>query len=194
MFHDISRGHKWPVAVFECRCGEKFVARVTNVKHGTIATCGCSRKSTNVILVDGVVSARHPLYFTWGNMVARCERPSASKYENYGGRGISVCDRWRRGEHGMTGFQCFVADMGERPEGLELDRADNNGNYEPVNCRWVTRSQQLVNRSNTLMLTVDGVTLPLKEHAEIRGLSYTLVFYRKYRGWPDRECVYGRSK
>ena len=78
-------------------------------------------------------------------MISRCIYPTVGNYKYYGGRGIRVCDRWRHGEGGKTGFECFLADMGPRPEGMSIDRIDNNGNYEPTNCKWSTHSEQVIN-------------------------------------------------
>jgi hypothetical protein len=91
--------------------------------------------------------ARHrmsgtPTYASWSNMVQRCSNQLRPDFPYYGGRGVTVCDEWR----GRGGFAQFLADMGERPEGLTLDRIDNMGNYEPGNCRWATRTEQSVNQ------------------------------------------------
>lgn len=82
----------------------------------------------------------HPLYHTYHDMVARCSRPTHKRFPDYGGRGITVCERWR------ADFWTFVADMGERPSGLTLDRRDNSGPYAPDNCRWATYATQSQNR------------------------------------------------
>lgn len=94
-----------------------------------------------------------PTYRTWGSMINRC---ASTNDPNYGGRGISVCERWKT-------FENFLADMGMKPEGMTLDRIDNNGNYEPSNCRWATPIQQGNNRRNTYMVTAFGTTKSLRE-------------------------------
>jgi hypothetical protein len=92
--------------------------------------------------VEGVPISFHPLLRVYAGMRARCENPKHMHFGRYGGRGISVCDRWRRS------FADFVADMGPRPDGHTLDRVNNDGNYEPDNCRWATRKQQSNNRDS----------------------------------------------
>ncbi len=101
------------------------------------------------------ISSSHPLYTTWAQMTSRCRSPKNSAFEHYGGRGIKVCDRWL----GKTGFSNFVSDMGDRPAGKTLNRADSDGDYSPENCRWATSVVQVMNRGvhRSSKLGVKGV-------------------------------------
>lgn len=101
------------------------------------------------------------LYNTWAAMIQRCENKNSTDYPNWGGRGIKVCERWRTVSPRGVGFANFVADMGMKPEGMSLDRIDNNGNYEPGNCRWATRQQQTLNSRYT-----ESLKKAVKTHAD----------------------------
>lgn len=118
-----------------------------------------------------------PEYRAWQAMISRCERPANKSFSDYGGRGIAVCARWRES------FAAFLEDMGTRPSPKHsLDRhPDNNGNYEPGNCRWATAEEQQLNRRDTIRI---GGRL-LREAANAAGLNFITVKGRIYRGWPQ---------
>lgn len=116
-------------------------------------------------------------YRAWTDMKTRCNNPRATRYADYGGRGIKVCDRW------SASFTAFLEDMGPCPEGLTLDRwPDTNGHYEPGNCRWATRQQQANNKRSNVLVDVGGVTKTLCEWCRERGANYAVVFSRHQQG------------
>ena len=116
-------------------------------------------------------------------MIRRCHMPSDRTYPGYGGRGISVCDRWRFGDGGATGVECFYADMGDPPfAGASLDREDNDGNYEPGNCRWATDKQQARNRRSNHKIEWEGETICFVELSEKVGIKPQTLRGRIRRG------------
>ena len=122
-----------------------------------------------------------PTYITWQRMKQRCQYQRAPDYPRYGGRGITVCERWQN-------FENFVADMGQRPGGMQLDRIDNNGHYTPENCRWATKKTNARNRSSNVTVTVDGITKTAIEWGEETGLG-EVVSARIARGWSHERAV-----
>ena len=111
-------------------------------------------------------------------MIGRCTNPNHHAFKNYGGRRIAVCKNWRL-------FENFQRDMGERPEGWMLDRKDNNGNYEPDNCRWATRKEQNSNRRSCLYVNCDGERVTLREYCRRKNITYRPVVKRiQDRNWP----------
>jgi hypothetical protein len=122
-------------------------------------------------------AGRTPTRRSWQEAVARCTNPKNKRWERYGGRGIAICERW-------LSFESFLADMGERPPGTTLDRINNDGNYEPGNCRWATAVQQQNNRSDTLRLQVT-----LAQLARIARISRRLLWRRIKAGWDVEEAA-----
>lgn len=124
------------------------------------------------------VTLIRPTYDIWFGMVRRCTNPKATDYDRYGGRGIFVCARW-------LNFDNFFADMGEKPDGMSLDRIDNDGPYSPENCRWATGHVQTRNTSATHMLSMNGVTLCATDWAQIIGIDPSAISHRRRNGWPE---------
>jgi hypothetical protein len=118
-----------------------------------------------------------PTLQTWRAMRDRCSNPKATGWSSYGGRGIKVCARWN------DSFEAFLADMGKRPDGLSIDRIDNNGHYEPGNCRWATPKQQCRNTRANVVYAYQGEELCVSEIAERAGVDAALLTKRLSNGW-----------
>lgn len=138
----ITSMHRHSRVLCKCDCGKSFETDWSAVRIGHTKSCGClsAQKTKERAKTHGYSGTK--TYIAWKSMITRCESPSFISFDRYGGRGIKVCDRWRHS------FEDFLADMGESPHGTSLDRMNNNKNYEPGNCRWATRSEQMSNRES----------------------------------------------
>lgn len=174
----------------KCSCGKVCDRDLYSIVSGKSKSCGheaiskliesrtkhnCSRRMN-----------KSPTYITWSSMIARCHYKKSASYKRYGARGITVCDEWR------NSFQSFLNDMGERPEGLQLDRIDSSKNYSKENCRWVSPKQNSINRSTTKFTTFLGVTLPFSDLCKYFRVSEPSVRKRMKQGM-KREAAFSSA-
>lgn len=162
-------------SVWKCRCDCGVIKDVSGnrLRSGKTRSCGCLRKE-GLTSHGGSCSA---LYWTWIGMMKRCYNPSHHAYNAYGGRGVTVCQRWHN-------LQIFINDMGPKPKDMTLDRIDNSKGYSPENCRWATPKQQARNRRRNVVLRFDGKEMCMAEWATHLGISRGTLFYRLKSGWP----------
>jgi len=122
-----------------CDCGNHNIVLHSNLRNGTTKSCGCIRRQCARDKFKTHGKTKSKTYSSWASMKTRCTNPLVHQFRLYGGIGITVCERW-------NSFENFLEDMGERPNGMSIDRIDSNGNYEPSNCKWSTQSEQAKNR------------------------------------------------
>lgn len=158
-----------------CDCGVEFVSMAQSLKSGATKTCSGTvhRRARMLGKNQTHGSSRTRTYQTWLDMRKRCTNPRDQAWPNYGGRGISVCARW------SLDFTAFLADMGDAPDGLEIERIDNDRGYEPSNCRWSTVGEQANNKRNNRMVLHNGRMVTLAEYAVATGIKYSTAYYRK---------------
>lgn len=179
---EVGRDHHANV-VWQCRCdcGQLTTAITNKLVRGRKRSCGCKQLeyigescSTHGETRGGRPSSEFSI---WQGMLARCSNPDHARWHRYGGRGIKVCDRW------LT-FSNFLSDMGRRPSlRHSLDRKDNNGNYDPENCRWATRAEQNANMCTNVRLALDGRDLTVSEWSRETGIGVATLSQRIRHGW-----------
>lgn len=165
-----SNKHGQVMWLCKCDCGEAKIIRADILKSGRIKSCGCLKHN------HAKKNAKTKTYHAWISMTQRCSDPKQKSYHYYGGRGIQVCKRWRK-------FVNFLEDMGEAPEGYQIDRIDNDKGYSKSNCHWTTRKQQSRNKRNSVFITHENKTQLLIEWAEELKITYQTLYKRLKRGW-----------
>lgn len=166
-----------------CECGSERTVFRSNLVTGRSKSCGCfNLEKVKEGRKHGMAGS--PEAKAWGAMKQRCLNPNNPKYASYGGRGITVCDRWRES------FESFYEDMGARPSPEHsIDRVDNDGPYSPENCRWATRTEQARNQGTNRPISFRGETLCLSEWAERTGLQYDTLKARLQYGWTVEDAL-----
>ncbi len=150
-----------------CSCGNEHIVGAQMLTGGNVTSCGCYRVEATSKRMFKHGAEDTATYKTWIHMRRRCNDPKCDKYPWYGGKGVTICERW-------DDYLNFLADMGERPAGMTIDRIDPHGNYEPSNCRWSDTTHQARNKVNSLMF--EGKHL--KDWAEELGVKYHTLYAR----------------
>lgn len=169
-----------------CDCGKEKNVRSGHLVAGKTSSCGCFQRENIAAkrLKHGHKRRNFGTrtYSTWCGMIRRCTDKNSRDYHRYGGRGITVCDRWKS-------FDNFLADMGEKPKGLSLDRINNNLGYSIKNCKWSTNVQQANNKRNNNFVFYMGETITVAELARKTDIGYHLLHNRIKRGWTIDDAV-----
>jgi hypothetical protein len=170
-----------------CECGTERAVLAHSLKAGKSTSCGCFTReaSSKANTKHGAtIGGNSPEYETWGTMRDRCLNPRNKRFAKYGGRGITICDRW------LESFANFLEDMGQRPSPKHsLDRENNDKGYDKDNCRWATSDMQMVNRSVTRFVETPEGRIPLATLAKKHGIRANVLRFRILKGWPLDEAL-----
>ena len=165
-----------------CDCGRNTIARGSHLIRGATRSCGCG------VQISRKAPKKHgqshsALFRRWMGMRNRCQNPNGSEYHNYGGRGIRICERWQN-------FSNFDTDMGQTfREDLEIERKDNDGNYEPANCIWISHRDQQRNKRTNHLVCIGGVSKTMVEWGEETGIKPNTILTRIRRGWDESRLL-----
>lgn len=185
---------KWTVVAFHesngryricrCSCGrtEKAV-KAAALENGTNSRCMLCSNELRMVTQLKARGRNMVTWRSWNHAEQRCHNPNNLSYQRYGGRGIKMCERWREA------FENFLEDMGPRPSGTSLDRIDNNGDYEPGNCRWATPEEQNNNKRTNRLITLNGVQDTVTRWARKYGIHKDTIFGRLFRGWDAQTAI-----
>ena len=165
--------------IFRCECGTEKELEMSRVRTGKTLSCGCYHAEKMALLRTTHGNTGGDEYNTWSHMIQRCHNPKNTAYERYGGRGVSVCDEWRKD------FAAFLQHVGKRPSKLHsIDRINNDVGYCPGNVRWATAKEQSRNKRSCIMIEHNGTRMVLKDYCRAVGLSYHTAQYRLHvLGW-----------
>lgn len=173
-------------AMWTCICdfGKTVDVLGTSLRRGHTRSCGCLAHLRRVIAQRKHGGCNEKLYRVWASMKQRCTNVNDKRYHRYGGRGISFCDEWKD----YSAFSDWAKNNGYS-DGLCLDRINNDGNYEPNNCRWVTNKENCNNMSRNVLIQYEGRVLTVSEAADKYGIPYKRLLYRIRAGWPIEKAI-----
>jgi hypothetical protein len=184
-----------------CVCGKEFLARRDAMKIGELKSCGCLKNkkffskecreamSARAVAIhtkhgNSTRKVRSSEYNAWASMIQRCTNPNSEAYEWYGARGIGVCDKW------IGSFEAFLEDMGKKPPKTSIERIDNSKGYEPGNCKWATRREQMRNTRQTRFVDYNGQRLCVRDAAAAAGISEHRVYWRIHKHKMDAQTAF----
>lgn len=185
--------NKWNNATWKCQCdcGNISIVTGSSLRSGTSKSCGCLQRESAVAtgkqITHGLAKRgmdSSGVYKSWGHMKQRCLNENNQDYHNYGARGITVCEEWLD----FSKFYEWALANGYK-KGLSIDRIDNDGNYEPGNCRWATWVQQQNNKRNSRVISFDGKEMTLAQWSEKTGINYNTLNSRLNSGWSIKKTL-----
>lgn len=160
-----------------CICGKTLSVKSTSLNKGRSNGCGCCKYNNRTHY-----KSKSKEYRIWSSMRERCNNPKNKYYYNYGGRGITVCERWGK-------FENFFEDMGIKQGKLSLDRIDNNKGYSKENCRWATKFEQDNNKRNTIFINTVFGRISIREASVLSSIKHSTISFRIKLGWPEKDLL-----
>lgn len=175
-----------PQWVCECECGKTGLIPASNLRSGSSKSCGCFNRDVHTIHGDYLGRCGKPTieHNTWQHIKERCLNVKYEHYKHYGGRGIKVCKKW------INSYETFLVDMGRRPfNKTSIERIDNNGNYEPGNCKWATQKEQTRNTRKNVWLEFNGIRMIKADWLQKLGVTRQAYHYQSNKGLTDEEIL-----
>lgn len=164
-----------------CDCGNEKTVRGSNLISGQVRSCGCLNRNNHIIHRE----SKSRLYVIWAGIKQRCENANRRDYQNYGGRGIKLCNEW----HEYVAFRDWALANGYN-DSKSIERIDNDGDYSPSNCRWDDYDAQMNNKRNSFTLSINGETKTAAEWSRVSGIPADRIRKRKRKGWTDSDAVF----
>lgn len=182
--HRVVRRNKHNQLIWSCtcECGNETEALGFLLRRGETQSCGCLKRETIAKVNYRHGRTRTKIYAIWHSMMQRCYDNNSHAYQRYGGRGIEVCDKWKS-------FDGFYADMGEKPDGMSLERINNDGNYSPDNVVWASDKAQANNRRSNVVLEYQGRKQTMQQWADESGVKIGTIWARLHRGWTVERAI-----